>query len=355
MSLILKTNWQHKLMIASGVFALATSAIAATTTATSTVPMADTKPSITEQIEFTIEPSFPKPESDVKVTLEAYGMDLNTANIAWIVNGKTAKEGVGEKTFSLKAGKEGSVTKVEASIETQDGQTVKKQFYINPQTVDIIWEARTYTPPFYKGRSAYTPQEKIVFAAMPNLTTVNGSPISPRQTIYKWIKDDTVLGSLSGYGRSSYLYGGSVLGIPVNVTVEASAETGQAARAHVTISPTAAEVGFYEDSPSLGILFNREISSGLNLTGAKEKSIAVYPYYFGVSGVSDSRLSYTWTMNGARLEATKDQSRMTFRNEGNENGVATIGMIINNDTNFLQGAIGGTVINFFSEGKATQL
>lgn len=348
-----QNKWRRRAAaIASGLLVLCyiNTSYAATTT-----PALNPTPALGDQIEFTIEPSFPKPGGDVNITLEAYGTDLNIANITWTVDGKIAKSGKGEKSFALKAGKEGSATRVETSIETAEGEVIKKQFSINPQTVDIIWEARTYAPPFYKGKTMYTPQEKIVFVAMPNLTTVSGASISPKQTIYKWSKDNTVLGSLSGYGKSAYIYSGSVLSIPVDITVEASAESGQAARSNITLSPIGAEAAFYEDSPSLGVLFNREVSTGINMSGSREKSIAVFPYFFGVQSRSEPKLSYTWTMNGSRLDVDKSQSVMTFRNEKNEEGVATIGIIINNDGSFLQGAIGGTVINFTASDNVTPL
>ena len=145
-----------------------------------------------------------------------------------------------------------------------------------------------------------------------------------------------------------------MLGAPVGITVEASAESGQAARSNISLSPSNAEALFYEESPSLGILFNKEISPGLSLND-REKSIAVFPYFFGVARRNDPRLTYTWTMNGSRLNAAKSESSMTFRNERNEEGVAAIGMIINNDESFLQGAIGGTVINFYAQDDVTTL
>lgn len=356
MKLFQNNKWRRRVVaIASGLLVLCINTSYAATTTATTTPASNPVPTTPEQIEFTIEPSFPKPGGDVNITLEAYGTDLNSATISWSVDGKIAKSGKGEKSFSLKAGNEGSVTRIETIIGTAEGKIVKKQFFINPQTVDILWEARTYTPPFYKGKTMYTPQERVVFVAMPNLTTVNSAVIGPKQTTYKWSKDNTILGSLSGYGKSAYVYSGSVLSIPVSVTVEASAESGQAARNNITLSPTGAEAAFYEESPSLGILFNREISTGLNMSGSREKNIAVFPYFFGVLGRSDPKLSYTWTMNGSRLDVEKGQSVMTFRNEKNEEGVATIGIIINNDQSFLQGAIGGTVINFSSSGNVTTL
>ena len=183
-----KNNWQHKLIMATCAFALATSAFAATytvATSTATSTQTTTQSSINERIEFTIDPVYPKPGSQVAVTIEAYGIDLNTSNISWTVDGKVAREGKGEKILSTTAGKEGSVTTIEATITPSGGETIKKRFFINPQTVDIIWEARTYTPPFYKGKSAYTPYQGVVFDAMPNLVNINGVSIGSRQTIYK--------------------------------------------------------------------------------------------------------------------------------------------------------------------------
>ena len=74
-------------------------------------------PEIQEQISVTVEPKIPAPFQNVKITLEAYGTNLDQANITWTINGTLTKSGKGEIILELQAPKAGSRKTVVVSIK----------------------------------------------------------------------------------------------------------------------------------------------------------------------------------------------------------------------------------------------
>jgi hypothetical protein len=55
--------------------------------------------------------------------LVSYVTDINLADITWKVNGKTIKNGIGEKIFDFNMGTDSQTTVVEVTIKTKDSGT----------------------------------------------------------------------------------------------------------------------------------------------------------------------------------------------------------------------------------------
>jgi hypothetical protein len=303
-------------------------------------------PDLQEQIDVNVSPETPNPNEDVTVSLDAYGTDIDTTNITWSVNGKVVKQGPGMKSIVINSGAAGTKTVVDVSLNTL-GKVTSQEVIINPQNVDLIWEAHTYTPPFYKGKALFSPQENVVFVAIPDFTTGDNSS----QVVYKRSEDLTVLGDKSGRGVNALSYKGSILETPVTIDVEASTDGGLDAKKEITLAPTLPQTLLYENNSLQGVLFNNEVSGGFDFGSAAEKSISAYPYYFGAYSRNDPNLAYTWAINGSQIAVPSTQNDMTFRNEKKEEGRSNIGVNVVNNSNFLEGADGGTSI-FFSKPKS---
>ena len=249
-------------------------------------------------------------------------------------------------------GKAGKPTTITDTIEPLNGNAIIKTFILNPQTVDIIWEARTYAPPFYKGKALYSPQENIVFVAMPNLTNANGVVTNPSAVTYFWRQDATAYADRSGYGVNNFSYKGSILLKPVIIDAEVADGAGLTTKNYVSLAPTAPIAGIYEDSPLYGILWNNELSRGFDFGEREERTIAAIPYFFGSESGTGANLSYVWTINGIEISVPQTQNTMTFRNTDGKEGISVIGLAIENNANFLENAQSGTTINFKPPSKA---
>lgn len=302
-----------------------------------------------EQINSNVSPKFPKPGEDVTITLSAFGTDLNTANIIWSVNDIIVKQGKGQKVLVVNAGKSGEITNVKVDIEPKNSKIITKTFTINPQTVDILWEARTYTPPFYKGKSMFTPEERVVFVAMPN---INGLNTDPKTLVYKWTENQTVQGDKSGYGQNTFVHQGDILMKPVEIGVEATSEDGSKAFNNMYLSSVYPENYLYENSPLYGILFNREVSGTFMFEDKEERTLSVFPYFIGASNRLQSNLSYIWSVNYNTVTGPENQKELTFRNTSNLEGKSFIDVITNNKNSFLQKAETTTYIDFQKLKKA---
>jgi hypothetical protein len=304
----------------------------------SMLPIPSQIPDLEEQISTDVSPESPKPGDDITITLSAFGTDLNAADISWTLNGSNVKSGKGAKAITIKAGKAGATMTIIATIQPLNGNTITKTFTINPETVDVIWEARAYTPPFYRGKALFAPQENVVFVAMPNLVSTTGGVTNPSNVTYTWRQNTQVVGDRSGYGVNAFAYKGQILAAPVIVDVAVSDAGGLTAESYTSLTPTDTTMGIYEDSPIYGKLFNNELSGSFDFGDKEERTIAAYPYYFGINSKSDSDLSYTWSINGTQISVPLTQNEMTLRNSNGDEGQSIIGSSITNNSNILENA-----------------
>jgi hypothetical protein len=319
------------------------------------LPIPSQIPDLEEQISTDVSPASPKPGDNVTITLSAFGTDLNAANISWSVNGSTIKHGLGQRVLNVLAGKAGSRVEIVATIQPLNGNTITKTFSINPETVDMIWEAHTYTPPFYKGKALFSPQENVVFVAMPNLKASSGGSVNPNNVTYTWRQNTQVVGDRSGYGVNAFSYAGGILASPVIIDVNVNDEGGDNAENYISLAPTDTTMALYEDSPIYGVLFNNELSGGFDFGSKEERTVAAYPFYFGASGKSDSDLSYVWTINGSQISVPERQNEMTLRNTNGETGISILGSSITNTSNILEGSAAQTSVNFAKPSKVFPL
>ncbi len=302
-------------------------------------------PGLEEQIDVNLSPKNPAPNQPVNISLSGFGTDLNRATISWIVNGTVQKTGFGVTTFVYTAGSAGSVANISVVIVPVNGNRVTKEIAIAPASVDIVWETSSYTPPFYKGKRLYPPQETLTFVALPNLVS-NGVAVDPNALVYKWSLNNSIVGDKSGFGKRTFSVTGDILNQPISVSVDVSlVKNNISGSGAVTVAPENPQVLFYEDSPLLGILFNHSLLNQFNLTGA-EVTLAAYPYYFSARSPSDISVNYTWAINDSALSLSPHQNNVVFRKPDGADGQSKVGVAAVNPKNFLQSAANTLMINF---------
>jgi len=304
---------------------------------------ADTIPTqisdLEEQVDVTINPRYPQPGETVTISLDAYGIDLDNTKITWSSNGQTLSEGKGQKNITITADAAAKSTVIKAVLLPPNSKRIEKTITITPQSVDVLWEAKTYTPPFYKGKAMFSPQESLKFVAMPD-------QISPSSAIFKWTMDDEVLGSKSGFGKNILTYTGDILLKQVDLSVEVSDGKGNTAKKNLSLAPLNPEVYIYEDNYLYGKLFNKELSTLFDLGQNQESTISIYPFFYGTNTRSNSNLEYKWTINGQRIDVPTNQNDMTFRNTENINGKSSVGVSVTNTDNYFEDVQKSTLINF---------
>ncbi len=256
--------------------------------------------------------------SEVVVSLDAYSLDLTGANIAWYVDDIENPTAHNERSMTLETGELGSKAEVRAVITKQGGMQFTISKTIKPVAVDLITEASTFVPIFYKGRALPVEDMPVRFIVIPH----TGSKESPETFTYEWKLDGTVLfgGPIQGRFAADLVvprYSDHILSVTVfNPLGEVIGMPIQ------KINPATPELYFYEESLLRG-LSDRAITDSYTLVG-DEVTIYGQPYYIGKDIGSDST-NFTWNINGTVTESTGEPYALTLRRTGG-NGQANVGL-----------------------------
>lgn len=294
-----------------------------------------------------VNPDVPGPNQLVTVTAESFSIDLNRANIRWFVNNTLLIRGTGRKEMTFQVGAIGSRSTVEIIASVAGGGTFSAQVVIRPSEVDMIWEAFSYTPSFYKGKAMPAADTEVTIVALPNFIDQNGRRLRPETLIYTWKKGGRVLGSLSGFGKNTltisgpHIFGSSVVSVDV-----ASLNQQIQGRGTVIISTTQPKIIFYEDGPLFGMRYENAVSETFALLDEEVKIVA-HPYFFAVERRDHFNLEYEWNIDGQIVEnPSVDRSSITLRQISSGEGTSIIALKIQNLKKILQGAQKSFLIEF---------
>lgn len=213
-------------------------------------------------------------------------------------------------------------------------------FYtLSAQTVDLLWQGDTYTPPFYKGRTLWSNQSRISFVAMPQ-----GLGDSTKLN-YKWTKDGTVLGNINGVGRNTLSFVDSIFSRPQTVKVDilSSDKSIVLATASVFVTPISPVLAIYENNPLYGFMFHREISRTFHLQ-EKEVTFTVFPLFFSTFSRLDNRVGYQWSTNaGGEMESNNS---VTYRSPDNATGTSKVLVYASSTDKIIQSANNSFLVEF---------
>jgi hypothetical protein len=289
---------------------------------------------IMQALSVSVRPEYPKPNEVVEISIQSSALDLNAASIRWQVNGVTEREGIGERRFSFVTGPLGSVSSVVVAITPFDKPAFSREFTFYPAEVDIVWEAYTYTPPFYKGKASFTEESVVRLSALPRIINSNGELVPASNLTYRWLVNDKVL-SGSGYGKSSVGIQGSRWDNEEIVQVEVTTRDGAIKTVgEITLRPEKPLVALYEESPTLGTLWNRAIQGNFTLKNSEVSFLAV-PYHF-VSSQLERGTQFVWSINGREVPNEGSGNLITLRNDSGSQGQTNVGLDVRQESNLSQ-------------------
>lgn len=317
--------------------------VAANTRTTGSIPATAAFPEFKDFLNSTVVPQIPKPGEDVKISLEIYSFDINSANITWKMDGKEVAKGTGLKSYTFKNKPAGQTTTIVATVEPYDRPKVEKTFTFTPGEVDILWQSAVYTPPFYKGKGLYTPEAKLLFVAMPRTSS---GVVSPRETIFKWRVNYNNDAANSGFGRNTYSLDGPIILRPINVSVEVQEpdEGKSYASTDMELENKYPSVHLYENNPLYGVLFNKALRNTLTLNKS-ELSISAYPFSHSVQS-KNSDLQYIWSVDTSNISIPKNQNTITLRRNQGDSGESLVSLDLVNPFKILQSSSANLVIRF---------
>lgn len=277
-----------------------------------------------------ITPNNPGPQTDVTIELESFSIDLDSSKISWFLNDKLSLERVGAENFSFKTGDVGKESKIIINITGNNGEFIEKTITINPAEVDIIWEAQTYVPPFYKGKALPVPGSPILFVAMPKFID-NSISLKAENIIYSWQSRSKVLSK--GQGQKTILIETPIS--PEKISLIASTKnkniTSQTSK---EISPFEGSLLIYEKKPLEKQRFEKSISDILNIA-SQETTLIAEPLFFNLNNIKN--IKYTWTIGNK--QTIENKKELTLRKDNGSSGEINIMISADSTTNSFPSAL----------------
>ncbi len=259
------------------------------------------------------------------------------SRITWLVDGEIIARGAGIKRAQFKTGKLGSRSKIDVVIESAESGAIQESIVITPTEVNLLWEASSYTPPFYSGKALPASDAEVTVIAMPEFIASSGKKLSAKDLIFIWEKDGKVLGNLSGRGKDTLKTIGPKISRTSRVDVKVSSADGTLQGKGVTfISAISPKIVFYEYNNIFGVRYEEAISNEFSLLN-EEVKITAYPYFFSSNTKVVPSSNYKWMIDGSLVEsALDDSSSIILRQVGEGEGSAGISLSIENADKILQ-------------------
>lgn len=295
-----------------------------------------------ESLDVKITPPNPGPGAHVTVTVQDVVDHLEKKQITWSLNGKVVKQGIGVQSFQFDLGPLGSVSALTISTDV-----LTKTIRIRPTDIDVIWESDGYAPPFYKGKVMRVSQGNVRIVAIPNFINTQDQLVDRNKMTYTWRNSGVLNAGASGYGKNLVTYPGSTISRELTISVDAASLDGvYKGSKEVAVGIYDPSIFLYEDHPLYGIQYNRALNSSQYTLKNKELRVAAIPLSFSTKSRDDSKLQYSWVINGNSSTDPNFKSAVVLRQEGNSTGLSDISLELDNKTEFIQSAIAGFRVKF---------
>jgi hypothetical protein len=269
---------------------------------------------IQEQLTVDISPTIPGPNESVTIGVRSFSSNLNASDIYWYVDGAPAASGRGMTSFTTTIGDVGTETRVFVRIAKVDGGEVAREIVFSPADLELVFEALTYTPPFYEGRSIMTHQAPYKVVAIPRFIDTNGKRYSEKELVYTWKVNGRNVPEATGYGSYTMTSKGALVSRAFDVTVEAQTPDGSIiAKKTIFIEPEEAELLLYENNPLYGVLYNRAVDETVDLGSESSIDLKASPLYFGVESASAETLTYDWRIDDKAIIAPRNEDELSLQ------------------------------------------
>lgn len=286
--------------------------------------------------EISFSPQFPSPGEEVKVTLSTNTFNPIGASITWIIDGADTPALKNQLTFTLTAKESGEHTTVGAFISSGlDVFAVENT--LTPNEMDIIVEAETIVPSFYKGRPLPGAGSTVYVSAIP------GGDVPPASLFYSWrIGNETLYGGpVRGKQRAAFvLENGRKKVVRLSVTKENGVVVGEKL---IVINDTRTLTRFYKEN----LLRGTETIAVENTLFLDEEEVGVQaiPYFMSSDIQEDEAGFYEWRLNNRLVEnAGNDPFSIALRKSGS--GKASLDFAVRNKNDLMQKTSGRIGIEF---------
>lgn len=283
-------------------------------------------------------PSNVEANSVIKAKIETYSFDPDITYITWVLNGKTVKQGRGEKSIDFAVGDIGSNVSLSAYITTEKGAELVQSLNFKIAEIDLLWQAETTVPVFYKGKA------EPVAGSNVKVAVISQGLGASKNLIYDWQRNYKIIADASGRGKDSFVFKFSNARDEeiIGVTVYGSNKDFSISKT-ITIKRKEPEIFLYEEHPLEGPLFGRVLPAEIGLT-QEQTTIRAESYFFPKEDWSS--LLYDWKMNDKQIEPLYAPNVIGLSLPEQKGGYSVVDVSVKNLNNKLQEVFNRIKINF---------
>ncbi len=293
------------------------------------------------------EPATPAAGAVVRFTAESPLFDLTKSMITWSVNGKETTKGIGEKVIDITIDKKGTPVTVHVDVTNDSWGNASADVSIAPLQLDLLIDAMSYVPPFYRGRALPAAGGHIHAQALARFVQ-NGARVSEKIITYTWKQNGRTLGSISGLGRSAVTLEAPALFDSNQITVLATTDDGAlSAETSATIASVEPILALYENHPLFGIMFHQMTPNSLTVPSAERTFVAI-PYFADALRAEDPHLRYAWSVNDSPIAASSTKTNEITIRADSGGVVASLALELSHAVNIFLASTGRWQIKFGS-------
>lgn len=286
-----------------------------------------------------LSPANPAPNERVRATVRSSVLDLSNTSLRWSASDKVLAEGVGATEVELTAGALGSETKLRVVALEGELEFATAIAFIRPVELDLLWEADSYVPPFYRGRALPSAGTSLRLEAIPRFVQ-DGKQIPAGDIVFTWRRDGYVIQPVSGRGKSTAVIAAPPLFGAETISVEAITLDGRLGGAvSARISSVEPRLMLYQDHPVFGIAYHRALAAEDQIPEI-EVTLAAVPYFAEAKHPDDEALVYDWRINGTKVERNPERPSTLTINASGSTGQALIELALTHTFNLFLGSSG---------------
>lgn len=267
-------------------------------------------------IDITSKPRIPQPDSSVTLALDDYAFGGTGSEVYWYVDDVEQAASRNAREIVVPTGAAGSVVTAEVRL-VRGGAVVARAVHTSAVTrVDIVLEADTYVPHFYKGRALPSTESTIHATALVH----DGKGTSPASYTYQWTLGQDTLdgGPVKGKYRATIpvpAFSGSTLEVEV---FDASGQL--VAERIIPFTLVQPRLLFYVYSPLRGLL--ERAYAEVHMPSTSSVILYAEPYHLNTRTLTDPNMTITWKMGGRTATAhSAGPNTFLVAHPGNTNNV----------------------------------
>jgi hypothetical protein len=276
-------------------------------------------------------PTIPEPFAETVVSLDAYTLDTTGATISWFIDGVEEQSARNLRSLTLSAKALGQETEIAVRITQRDGQVITANHSVRPGQLDIVLEADTLVPAFYKGRPLLTVGSEVRAVAIPNL----GDDRRPEGYSYLWQLNNEPLygGAVTGKNAAVFTLG---LGRSQILSTTVFNQSGDpVAKKSLVLDLAEPEIHFYSLNPLRGI--NQQAIGSAAAISGDELTVRAEPYYMSRDVLNQNPL-IEWEIDGRNVEVDRSNPlELTLRRINDAGGSSNVEFHIRNLGQLVQG------------------